>query len=149
MYKLSLPAFLLVILLPAMAIAADQGSITVHITGLRNDKGVARIALFASSATYAASGNTGDMAFKKVAAPISAREAVCTFQDLPFGDYALKVFHDEDNSGRFVTNMFGMPKVQYGFSNNAHAMFGAPDYEKAKFKLDSSQLNMEIKMQNR
>jgi len=35
-------------------------------------------------------------------------------------------------------NFFGVPKEQYGFSNNARALFGPPDFENAAFVLKGS-----------
>jgi uncharacterized protein (DUF2141 family) len=86
-------------------------------------------------------------AFKKAIAPIKGSEASVTLTDIPYGEYAIKLFHDEDNSGRFVTGMFGIPKVEYGFSNNAHGVMGPASYEKAKFQLNNKKLDMPIDMQ--
>ncbi len=48
-------------------------------------------------------------------------------------------FHDINNNGKF--DMFlGIPKEQYGFSNNATpSVAGPPSFEKAKFFLNSGQ----------
>ncbi len=71
-------------------------------------------------------------------------QATATLQNVPYGEYAIKLFHDEDNSGRFLTNAFGIPKVEYGFSNNAHGLFGPASFGKAKFQLN---VDMDIAMQ--
>src|SRR5262249_48714227 len=117
MFKNTLLATSLAFLSTAQAsFAAPQGNVTVHITGLRNSKGVVRIALFNSADSYTKSkGTEGNAAgaFQKAAAPISAQQATYSFDSLPYGDYAVKMFHDEDNSGKFETGLFGIPKVEY------------------------------------
>lgn len=130
-----------------LALASNTGSIILHISGLRNNNGVVRVALFDSSKNYSMDKGSADHSFKKMIAPINNKESTATIENLPYGEYAIKLFHDEDNSGRFLTNSFGIPKVEYGFSNNAHGLFGPAPFDKAKFRLDSQKLDMNIKMQ--
>ncbi len=145
-YFLFVAGLLLALIAPSASWATDAGSIVIKVTGLRNDKGTVRIALFNSKAAYTAS-KAGEQAFQKMKVPITDQKATATFEAVPYGEYAIKLFHDEDNSGRFITNMFGIPKVEYGFSNNAHGLMGPASFEKALFKLNSPNLEMPIKMQ--
>lgn len=55
------------------------------------------------------------------------------FDIVPDGEYAVKVFHDLNDNGRMDTNLFGIPKEPYGFSNNAMGTLGPPSFEEAKF----------------
>jgi uncharacterized protein (DUF2141 family) len=57
-------------------------------------------------------------------------------KDIPFGTYAIKVYHDKNGNEEIDTGMFGKPTEPYGFSNNASAMFGPAKWEDAKFKFD-------------
>jgi uncharacterized protein (DUF2141 family) len=127
--------------------SAEDGKIALHFSNLNSDKGVVRIALFSDKRSYSDSeGGDAGKAFKKDTATI--KNGVCdyAFDKVPYGEYAVKAFHDEDNSGNFVKGAFGIPKVQYAFSNNARGAFGPPSYEKAKFSLNKSELDMVIKM---
>lgn len=142
-----LAASIAILMLPLAAIAADQGKIIVHVKGLKNDKGVVRIALFNSADSYEKSKSSEDKAegaYNKTTAPIASQTASYTFDSVPYGDYAIKMFHDEDNSGKFVTGWFGIPKVEYGFSNNVLGKMGPAPYEKAKFKLDKAEVIVDI-----
>ena len=141
-------AALLTVLLGAGSGAETAtGKLTLHVTGLNNDKGVVRIAIFNSKASYAAKDDSSDQAFKKDISKITEKASNYTFDSLPYGDYAIKIFHDEENSGKFLKGTFGIPKVQYGFSNNARGMLGPATYEKAKFTLNQPQMTMPIEMQ--
>ncbi len=48
------------------------------------------------------------------------------------GEYAVSVFHDENNNKELDSNMMHIPKEPYGFSNNVRM----PKYDKAVFMID-------------
>lgn len=49
------------------------------------------------------------------------------------GDYAVAVYHDENGDHDFNRNAVGLPAEGYGFSNDAPAAFGLPDFDKVRF----------------
>lgn len=53
------------------------------------------------------------------------------FPDIPEGRYAIKAFHDVNDSGALDTNWMGIPNEPYGFSNDARGTFGPPSFEDA------------------
>ncbi|MBT4708936.1 MAG: DUF2141 domain-containing protein [Flavobacteriaceae bacterium] len=63
--------------------------------------------------------------------------------ELNKGIYSVKIYIDKNYNNKFDFNIFGLPKEQYGFSNDAMNLFGAPDFEKALFKLN---INKTIKI---
>ena len=130
----------------SFALAADQsGNLNLTVSNAHNNNGVIRVAVYSSKDAYAADKqNTGDGAFRKEAVELKNGSAQCTFKDLPFGQYAIKVYHDEDNSGKFYTGAFGIPKVQYGFSNNAKGVMGPASFNKAMFDLRNPDTSMTI-----
>jgi len=48
------------------------------------------------------------------------------------GQYAIKVFHDENANGELDINFLGIPKESYGFSNHARGRFGPPPFAEAR-----------------
>ena len=56
--------------------------------------------------------------------------------ELPAGQYAVGIFHDVNLNNKMDNNFLGLPKEQYGFSNNARALFGPPSFEDAAFELN-------------
>jgi uncharacterized protein (DUF2141 family) len=56
--------------------------------------------------------------------------------EIPNGAYAISLFIDVNGNQEFDTNFLGLPKEQYGFSNNAMGTFGPPKFEPASFILD-------------
>ena len=67
--------------------------------------------------------------------------------DLPKGEYAISLYHDENSDNECNRNFLGIPKEGYGFSNNVKPKFSAPTFEDCKFSL-SSDRTIDIKLIN-
>lgn len=111
------------------------GDLIFIVSGLRNNNGQIRIALSDSKENYE---TKGAEAFREIIITIEAQKAKGVFKDIPLGEYAIKLIHDENGNGKIDTNIFGMPKEDCAFSNNACGIFGPPNYEKAKFTFTKS-----------
>ena len=62
-------------------------------------------------------------------------KATVTFKNIPAGEYAVSIYHDENNSGKLETGIFGIPKEDIACSNNAKGKMGPPKYIDAKFTI--------------
>jgi len=68
--------------------------------------------------------------------------------DLPKGEYALVVYHDENGNGRLDKNFIGIPNEPLGFSNRYWPK-GPPTFTKAAFKLDREETKaIDVKLQS-
>ena len=129
--------------LPASASEQCPG-IRVKILDIKNSTGTIACALFDSRAGFPTeflSAATNVMVIK-----IRKAQALCTFEDIPPGKYAIGVIHDENMNGKLDTNRFGFPTEGYGFSNDARELLGPPSFSAASFPYDGSALNMTIKL---
>lgn len=54
-------------------------------------------------------------------------------EDLPYGELALAVYHDENNNGKIDKNFLGIPTEPYAFSNNFKPSIKAPSFDNCKF----------------
>lgn len=61
-----------------------------------------------------------------------------TFEGLAPGDYAVQLYHDENDNGTMDSNMFGIPSEGYAFSNRARGSFGPPKFEQMKFTVTAA-----------
>jgi uncharacterized protein (DUF2141 family) len=52
---------------------------------------------------------------------------------LPHGEYAISLFVDSNGNKKIDKNFFGIPKEQYGFSNNVMGRMSPPSFDQAKF----------------
>ena len=70
------------------------------------------------------------------------------FKDLPAGEYAVRMFHDENNNQKMETNMFGMPTEGYGYSNEAVGNMGPAKYKKMAFTIaaEDTKVSTKVKM---
>lgn len=117
--------------------SASSAVVSVQVIGLRNNNGVLKAALFNSAAAWSADkANTGAGALQRLDATINSGSATLSFAAIPYGTYAIKAFHDEDRSGKFYTGLFGIPKVEVAFSNNAPINKGQPSFEKASVQVN-------------
>ena len=56
------------------------------------------------------------------------------------------MFHDLNENDIHDINFLGIPKEPYGFSNNAKALFSAPDFEKTLFDFDAKTTSTAIRL---
>ena len=104
-------------------------SISVNVTGLRNNNGDVRCGLYNSAASFPQSGQQ----FMGVQAPIADRNATCVFTNVPPGTYAVALFHAEQGETKMRTGFFGQPEEGYGFSRNATGTMGPPSFGAAAY----------------
>ena len=76
--------------------------------------------------------------FKKYRFKPKHRKIDESITDLPYGELAFAVYHDENNSGEIDKNLIGIPKERYAFSNNIKPTFKAPSFEDCKFNYDKN-----------
>ena len=62
------------------------------------------------------------------------------------GEYAIAVYHDENNNGHMDKRMFGIPKEPYGFSNNYRPLMSAPTFNDCKFAIGEVEKEISIKL---
>lgn len=77
---------------------------------------------------------TAKNAIQSVNGQIVNNEGLCLFTNLNPGVYAVSTFHDENSNAKLDTNFLGIPKENYGFSNNASQPFGPPSFKEASFE---------------
>jgi len=125
---------LLLLAAPLYAEDAPQtGDLTIIVSGFKTNNGYARIALSNSEQTF----QDEDKAFCLVKARITNYKVTVILKDIPFGTYAVSVFHDENGSGKLERNVLGIPKEDYGFSNNARGKVNPPGFDKVRFELNT------------
>ncbi len=128
----------------AGAQSAAVGDITVVITGLRNDRGEVLISLYNRAEGFPRDRSTTIRS--AAVAPDTSGQVTTVFGELPHGDYAIAVLHDEDSSLDMTFGAFHLPKEGYCFSNNVKVRFKAPSFNKAKFALDGDNVTQTLGM---
>lgn len=112
-----------------------QSNIIVNINNFKNDNGVCRACLFNNSNSF--QNKSGALACKS--AKVVNGASIITFNADAEGDYAVMVFHDENNNNFFDKNFLGIPKEGYGASKNKLPLAAAPSFKSNSFVINSNQ----------
>ena len=119
---------------------AQTTSLEVKVTNIKSQKGFIRVGLFTNEKDFLKNASMG-----KVVKP-EGGEITVVFENLMPGDYALSVVHDENENGELDTNALGIPKEGFAFGNNEMGAFGPPSFEKAKMKIETTDVTCLIKL---
>ncbi len=110
-----------------------QSELKIEIINLRNDKGAVIVDLL----------DKNEKTVKARTCKISDNKCTVIFKDLKDDQYAVRYIHDENEDKELDTNLIGMPKEGFGFSNDAFGKFGPKDFSEWLFTVSG---DTEIKM---
>lgn len=117
-----------------------QNEMEVTIKNIKVVKGTIQLALY---------NNENDFLKKPIDGRVvsgKGKEVTIAFANLKSGNYAIGVYHDANENNEMDSNMLGIPKEAYGFSNNVMGKFGPPTFSDAKVKLDKQvKLTIELR----
>ena len=114
-------------------------TLTIEVASFENTKGVLRVCVTDQKDDFLKS-----CAFSKIVT-VEDDTVSLKIENIEKGNYAVSVYHDENNSGILETGgVFGIPLEPYGFSNNPNMTFG-PSYKRSVFKMASDK-NISIKL---
>jgi uncharacterized protein (DUF2141 family) len=135
-------ALSLLVLATFTAVSAQAADLKIEVAGINDAKGEVFVALY----------NNADIWMKK---PFKVNKATAvkgtttlTFADLPEGDYAASVFHDEDGDRKMGRNAIGIPTEPWGFSKDVMGMFGPPSFDEAKVKVPAGGVSIVINLKS-
>ena len=117
----------LMVVMSQQAVAAD---LTVNISDVIQGKGHVMVGLYSGAEAF----NQGKASFGTRVKADNEQEQV-VFKDLAAGEYAIKIYQDENSNQKLDFNFIGIPKEGYGYSNNV-GRFGRPKYQEAKFTVE-------------
>ena len=126
-------------MLAAAAISAGDAradarvALTVNTAGFKGTKGQALVAIFDSKDAWPKLEKA--LRIEKVK-PVKESLSV-TFSDLPPGEYAVEVIHDENENGKLDMRWLPYPRPAEGagVSNDAAATIGPPSWGDARFRI--------------
>ena len=122
-------------LFPGVPLLADELVVTINNI---KEAGEIHVALYDNADAFEA--DRGD---KGGAAPgitqgtiefVEAGSVTYRYEVAP-GTYAIGIFHDVNLNNQLDNYFFGVPKEQYGFSNDARGFMGPPSFNDAAFSV--------------
>jgi uncharacterized protein (DUF2141 family) len=130
--------FLLVAVMSACVMSAQTANaprlctLTVLVEGVNSQGGNIGVLLFNSTKGWPEDIHA---AFKDVVVPAHAGMVTVRIEKIPLGTYAIAVGHDVNLNHKVDKNFLGIPKEQWGMSNNPRALVKAPSFSTAQFEL--------------
>lgn len=120
----------------------SKGKLEIIITGFSNNVGDCWFAIDNSEEVY----EREDTVWIGKILSIENDQVIVVIDSLNYGEYAVKVYHDENKNGELDTDFLGIPDEDYGFSNNVSGWFGPPSWKKAKFIFDQPEMTIKIEI---
>lgn len=135
-----LAACLLLALLVSAPLGAEEtGDLVIELSGMTSDAGGLVYAMWSGPEHWLESNPV-----REGVSPIENGASVINLNQLPYGQYAISVYHDKNANGKLDTGLFGIPKEPLGTSNDVKIRFGPPKYDDAAFILDQSEMTISI-----
>jgi uncharacterized protein (DUF2141 family) len=122
-------SILTTVILVSGFINAQKVDLEVKMSGFKNNTGKVKVGLYNSEKTFLKSTTVS------LTSNITDNKSLVVFKDLEIGEYAVSIYHDENENGIMDKNMVGIPKEDYAASNNAKGFMGPPKYQDAKLNL--------------
>lgn len=117
--------------------------IEVVVTGARKVAGNMTITLYGGRSEDFLARN-GKLARQRV--PLHATQAEACFAVSAPGEYAIAVYHDENDDHDFNRNLIGMPAEGFGFSNDAPTTIGLPSFNDVRFRIGPEGGRVQIRL---
>lgn len=121
------------------AIAAE---LRIDVTGLRSATGTVHLAVYNSADKFP----TSDGLLVEKVVKVTENKIKAVFSQLPPGEYAVAVYHDENNNREFDRGFFGFPLEGFAFSNGANVVFGPPEFSAAAVPVNDDGSDISIRM---
>ena len=116
-----------------------QSTLTVEILNLESNKGAVIVDLM----------DKNEESVRDTTCQILDQRCTIVFKDLKNGPYAIRYFHDENENDELDTNILGIPKEGFGFSNDAMGRFGPKDFSEWLFEVSGdTHITMTTKYMN-
>ena len=121
---------------PGLAETPATASLAVTVTGIKNSKGVIRLALCPPDAGFP---DCKTNVVRTASLPVSGGTASVALTGLAPGRYAVSVFHDANSNNKLDT-FAGIPKEGYGFSRNPGFKPRAPKFAEAEVQVQGASM---------
>ena len=133
-------AVLITVFFFSLSSAEGRSTLTVELKNLKIE-GTVYITLYNNEDGYPMDSNK---AFAKNMKKVTANTEKIVFNDVPFGIYAVSVWHDQNDNQKMEKSLIGIPKEGLGVSNDAKGKMGPPKFKDAKFEIKQEKTDISI-----
>jgi uncharacterized protein (DUF2141 family) len=122
------PILILCFLVTTQPVRSQTATLAVTVSNLQKPSGMVVISLYNEEQAFPIEGKE----FRILTVPVKTLSVSGTFENLPRGEYAVAIFHDENADGICNLGLFGVPKEGFGFSRNFKPVLQAPKFKDCK-----------------
>lgn len=122
---------ILFFLFPVIGFA--QNTLSIQVNNVESAKGMVSVAVYDSDEAFL----SFDHVLRTKSVVAHHGSVLLHIPDLPAGEYALAIFHDENDNGKLDTNWLGIPKEKVAFSIAKMKTFGPPKFKECAFRMNS------------
>ncbi len=119
-----------------------KGELVLNVQNIESADGIIHIAVFNQSNFL----QEGKEILKTTAAVQKSQNQRIIIPSLPFGTYAIAIYHDVNNNGKFDKNALGIPVEPYAFSNNPKVKWRSPTFDETQIELNAPQKILEVEL---
>lgn len=124
-------------------LGVDKPNVVVNITNIKQLKGNLRVAFYKKGSAFP---KAGSITYAKEAKVTQIGEMSLSFTDIPFGEYAIAVFHDKNQNQKIDKNLVGYPTEPFGFSKNFKPKFSEPEFSDCNVVISPTTNTFTIKL---
>ncbi len=133
----------IVFLATILLLPYKKGDLVLQVSNIETPSGSLRVAIYDSEQNFLIDGNEISLKI----APVKATNALrISISDLPFGKYAIAIYHDVNNNGQLDKNYLGIPIEPYAFSNNPKVKWRSPTFTETQVELDEAQKDLSVEL---
>lgn len=127
--------FLLIILLWGSLVYAQEYTLTVQVSNIKEKKGTIILSVFNNINDFLKEGKE----YYKQVFQVKDSFLQYTFMKVPKGHYAVALFHDVNGDGKCNKNILGLPKEGFGFSRNYRPILRPPNFKEVEVEVNQDQ----------
>lgn len=117
---------------------SSEGKIHLLVENIKKVKGTLKYSLSNSSKEFG-SKKAVESSFKRDSVKVTGKKMKIILDGIPHGNYAVSVFHDENDNDNLDLDLLDVPIEGFGHSNNPKTQKRAPSFNEAKFQLRSNE----------
>ncbi len=122
--------------------ASTEGTLYITVENVKKSQGKIMLAVYEEEENF-----LSEIIYRGVHQEVTqSGEVKVEIADLPYGTYAISLYHDVNSNEELDTNFMKIPKEPYGFSNNARGMFGPPKFKDAQFTFSKTEQEIRIEI---
>lgn len=113
----------------------DKGQLVIQVDNISQNTGIIWVGIYNSVENYLVK----EKAIVEGIKVSNTESQKLVIEDLPYGTYAVALFHDINANGEMDRNLLGIPSEPYAFSQKPKSKWRIPKFEEVKFTFSHHQ----------